>query len=109
MGNRGFFLAVGKSKRQPVSKPEWPPLCSRKRALLFHHLKKREREREADPALLTYEVVPLSLQLPLVGQASAHDVETVVVTGLDGHEATAEWAVHHLGQGANPLGRGVDL
>lgn len=47
---------------------------------------------------LTDVLVPLGVQVGLIGQAAFHDVQTVVPAGLDGGHALAEGAVEHLGQ-----------
>lgn len=55
---------------------------------------------------LTDVLVPLWIQVGLIGQAAFHDVQTVVPAGLDGGHALAEGAVEHLGQCAHTR-RGV--
>jgi hypothetical protein len=47
---------------------------------------------------LTDVLVPLWVQIGLVGETALHDVQTIVVTGLHGGHGLAVWAVHHLGQ-----------
>lgn len=58
---------------------------------------------------LTYKDIPLSVQVPLVGQAASHDIKAVVVTGLHRYQTSAVWAVHHLQQRSRTLRRGVHL
>lgn len=50
---------------------------------------------------LTYEQVPLCVQISLVGQAALHDIEAVVVTGSHGGQASAVGAVQHLHEGTD--------
>lgn len=45
---------------------------------------------------LTYEEIPLSVQVCLVGQTALHDVEAVVVARSHSGQASAIWAVQHL-------------
>lgn len=58
---------------------------------------------------LTHKDIPLSIQVPLVGQAASHDIEAVVVAGLHWHQTPAVWAVHHFQQRPRSLRRGVHL
>lgn len=51
----------------------------------------------------TYEVLPLGVQVGLVGQAALHDVGAVVGTGFDGGQASAVGAVNQLHQGLHTL------
>ena len=50
---------------------------------------------------LTDVVVPLWVQVCLVGETPLHDVEAVVVTGLDSRHGLAVGAVQHLGKSAD--------
>lgn len=50
---------------------------------------------------LTDVLVPLWVQIGLVGETALHDVQTVVVTGLHGGHGLAVCAVHHLGQSSD--------
>ena len=59
--------------------------------------------------LLTYEIVPFEIKIPLVGQTASHDVGAIVVTGFHSHETLAVGAVHHLHQGMGTLGGGIHL
>ena len=59
--------------------------------------------------LLTYEIVPLEIKIPLVGQTTSHDVGAIVVAGFHSHETLAVGAVHHLHQGVGTLGGGIHL
>lgn len=52
---------------------------------------------------LTYKVLPLGVQVSLVGQAALHDVGTVVGAGFDGGHAAAVGAVNQLHQGLRTL------
>lgn len=55
---------------------------------------------------LTYEQIPLRVQIRLVCQAALHDVETVVAAGSHAGEASAVRAVEHLHESADaPRGR----
>lgn len=45
---------------------------------------------------LTDEVLPLGVQVGLVGKAALHDISAVVGTGLDGGQASTVGAVHKL-------------
>lgn len=58
---------------------------------------------------LTYEIVPLKIEVSLVGQTASHDVRAVVVTGLHRHQALAVGTVDHLQQRFRALGCGVHL
>lgn len=58
---------------------------------------------------LTEEVVPLRVQVGLVGQTPTHHVETVVLAGLQRHLAGAVGTVQHLHGGAHTAGRRADL
>lgn len=51
----------------------------------------------------TYEVLPLGVQVSLVGQAALHDIGAVVGAGLDGGQATTVGAVNQLHQGLHTL------
>ena len=66
-----------------------------------------DRRRPAAP--LTYEQVPLRVQVGLIGQAALHDVEAVVVAGPHGGESAAVRAVEHLHQGTDAPRGGADL
>lgn len=48
---------------------------------------------------ITYEVLPLRVQVGLVGQAALHNVGAVVGAGLDRGQATTVRAVNQLHQG----------
>lgn len=52
---------------------------------------------------LTQEVLPLGVQVSLVGQAALHDVGTVVGAGFDGRQAATVGAVNQLHQGLHTL------
>lgn len=52
---------------------------------------------------LTNEVLPLGVQISLVGQAALHDVGAVVGAGFDGGQAAAVGAVNQLHQGLRAL------
>lgn len=52
---------------------------------------------------LTDEVLPLGVQISLVGQAALHDVGAVVGAGFDGGQAATVGAVDHLHQGLRAL------
>lgn len=52
---------------------------------------------------ITYKVLPLWVQVSLVGQAALHDVGTVVGAGFDGGHAATVWAVNQLHQGLHTL------
>lgn len=58
---------------------------------------------------LTQKVVPLGVQVGLVGQAAAHHVETVVLARLEGHLAGAVGTVEHLHGRSHTAGGGADL
>lgn len=45
---------------------------------------------------LTQKVVPLCVEVSLVGQTATHHVETVVLARLEGHLAFAVGTVQHL-------------
>lgn len=47
---------------------------------------------------LTDVLVPLGIQISLIGQAALHDVKAVVLTGFSCWHALTKGAVHHLGQ-----------
>lgn len=52
---------------------------------------------------LTDEVLPLGVQISLVGQAALHDVGTVAGAGFDGGQAATVGAVDQLHQGLRAL------
>lgn len=58
---------------------------------------------------LTEEVVPLRVQVRLVGQAASHHVQAVVLAGLQRHLARAVRTVQHLGGGSHAAGGRTDL
>lgn len=58
---------------------------------------------------LTYKVLPLGVQVSLVGQAALHDVGTVVGAGFDGGHAATVGAVHQLHQGLRTLWTQMNL
>lgn len=53
---------------------------------------------------LTYKVLPLGVQVSLIGQAALHDVGAVVGAGFDGGQAATVGAVNQLHQGLRALG-----
>lgn len=57
----------------------------------------------AEEGHLTHEVLPLGVQVCLVGQAALHDVQAVVVAWLHIGHAPAVRAVHQLHDGASAL------
>lgn len=57
----------------------------------------------AEEGHLTHQVLPLSVQVRLVGQAALHDVQAVVVARLHAGHAPAVRAVHQLHDGASAL------
>lgn len=73
----------------------------------FASVQKHTRTRT--PRLLTQKVVPLGVQVGLVGQTAAHHVETVVLAGLEGHLARAVGTVEHLHGRSHAAGGGADL
>lgn len=58
---------------------------------------------------LTDEVLPLRVQVSLVGQAALHDVAAVVGAGFDRGHAAAVGAVDHLHHGLHALGAEKNL
>ena len=58
---------------------------------------------------LTDKVLPLGVQVSLVGQAALHDVGAVVGAGFDGGEAATVGAVNQLHQGLRALWTQRDL
>lgn len=52
---------------------------------------------------LTYEALPLWIQVSLVGQAALHDIGAVVGAGFDGGQAATVRAVNQLHQGPQTL------
>lgn len=58
---------------------------------------------------LTDEVLPLRVQVGLVGQAALHDVAAVVGAGLDRGQAAAVGAVDQLHHGLGALGAEINL
>lgn len=58
---------------------------------------------------LTYKILPLGVQVSLVGQAALHDIGTVVGAGFDGGYAATVGAVNHLHQGLHTLWTQMNL
>ena len=59
--------------------------------------------------IFTDELVPLVLELDVVGEAALHDVKAVVVAGLDLGDALAAGAGVHPLHGGQALSRGGSL
>lgn len=57
----------------------------------------------AEESHLTHQVLPLGVQVRLVGEAALHDVQAVVAARLHAGHAPAVWAVHQLHHGASAL------
>lgn len=59
--------------------------------------------------ILTQEVVPLRVQVRLIGQTAPHHIQAVVLARLQGHLARTVGAVHHLHDGAHTADGRPDL
>lgn len=59
--------------------------------------------------LLTYEQIPLRVQIGLICQTALHNIEAVIVAGPHGGESSAVRAIQHLHESTDAPWGGADL